>query len=130
MSGYDLLYCEMPLPAAGLGPTSLFFTRAFDGVWSNVCRITADGSLFGPFEEVPASATMPDTLQQCPAAKYPAEGQPLDWNGDIEFWSEQRPRQVFFACFVDGLCVRILPKNEYLALMERGRRWALLPPSM
>jgi len=36
MSGYDLLFCEMPLPDTGLGPETLFCTRAFDGVFNDV----------------------------------------------------------------------------------------------
>lgn len=125
MSGYDLLFCEMPFPDTGLGPETLFYTRAFDGVLSDVYRITADGHLFGPFEEVPPSANEPDQPTHGAAAiRYPAQGPPLAWNGDIEFWS-QHPRHVFFACFVDGRCVRILPENEYRSLMEKGRRWAL-----
>ncbi|HEY5798407.1 MAG TPA: hypothetical protein VIU82_25680, partial [Bosea sp. (in: a-proteobacteria)] len=100
---------------------------AFDGVWSDVYRITADGHLFGPFEEVPPSVNQPD---HAAATKYPTQGPPLAWNGDIEFWSEGHPRHVFFACFVDGRCVRILPESEHRALMERARRWALLSGSM
>lgn len=126
MSGFDLLFCDMPLPDAGLGPETLFCTRAFDGVFSDVYRIMADGHLFGPFEELPPTANRPgQPAHRAAATGYPAEGDPLAWNGDIEFWSLQRPRQVFFACFVEGRCVRILPENDYRALMEKGRRWAL-----
>jgi len=46
MSGYDLLFCEMPLLDTWLGPETLFYTRAFDGVLSDAYRITADGYLF------------------------------------------------------------------------------------
>ena len=131
MSGFDLLFCDMPLPDTELGPESLFCTRAFDGVFSDVYRITADGHLFGPFEEdPPPPANRPDQPTHVAAARYPAERHPLAWNGDIEFWSEQHPREVFFACFVDGRCVRILLESDYRSLMEKGRRWALLPPSM
>ncbi|MDU0343994.1 hypothetical protein [Bosea rubneri] len=131
MSGYDLLFCEMPLPETKLGPETLFCTRAFDGVFSDVYRITADGYLFGPFEEVPPPANRPaQPTHGAAATGYPADGRPLAWNGDIEFWSQQHPRQVFFACFVDGRCVRILLDSDYRSLMERARRWALLSASM
>jgi len=46
MSGYDLLFYEMPLPAARRGPETIFCTRAFDGAFNNLYRIKA------PFEQV------------------------------------------------------------------------------
>lgn len=125
MSGYDLLFCEMPLPDTGLGPETLFCTRACDGVFSDFYRITADGRLLGLFEELPPTANRPgQPAHGAAAAGYPAEGDPLTWNGDIEFWSLQRSRQVFFACLVDGRCVRILPEDNYRAPMEKGRRYS------
>jgi len=127
MGGYDLLFCEMSLPDTRLGPESIFCTRAFDGVFNDAYRITADGRLFGPAEQMlsyPTRAGAP--VHVSVTTDYRAIGPPLAWNGDIEFWSEQESQLVFFACFVDRRCVRILTKNDYRALMERARRRALL----
>jgi len=52
MSGNDLLFCEMRLPDTRLGPETIFCTRAFDGIFNDLYRITADGRLFGPVERV------------------------------------------------------------------------------
>lgn len=131
MSGYDLLFCEMSLPDTGLGPETIFCTRAFDGVFNDLYRITADGRLFGPVQQVlsyPNRAGAP--VHGSVTTDYRAIGPPLAWNGDIESWSELDSQLVFVACFVDGRCVRILTKNNYSALMEKGRRWALLSGSM
>jgi hypothetical protein len=126
MSGFDLLLCEMPLPDDTFGPGTLFCTRAFDGVLSDVYWIAADGHRFGPFEESSLSATEPNQLARGDTgAGYRAESRPLAFNGDIEFWTLQPPRRIFFACLVDGRCVRILTEDEYCALMEKARRWAL-----
>lgn len=43
MSGFDLHFCDMPLPDTGLGPETLFCTRAFDGVFSDVYSHSSNG---------------------------------------------------------------------------------------
>lgn len=130
MAGYDLLFCEMPFPDAELGPETVFGTRAFDGVFNDIYRITADGRLIGPLEQVLSYPPQPgEPVRQVAATDWATGGTPLAWNGDIEFWSETHPPRVFFACFVDGRCARILPENDYRSLMEKGRRWALLSPA-
>jgi hypothetical protein len=131
MSGHDLLFCEMPLPDTGLGPETLFCTRAFDGVFNDSYRITADGHLFGPVEQVFVYPNRPgEPVHAVAATDCPTEGPPLAWNGDIEFWSGQHSQLVFFACFVDGRCVRMLLESDYRSLMERARRCALHSSSM
>lgn len=62
MSGYDLLLCEMSLPDTGLGAEIIFCTRTFDGVFNDLYRITADGRLFGPVEQVPLWTLVPVSL--------------------------------------------------------------------
>jgi hypothetical protein len=110
MGGYDLLFCEMPLPETTLGPETIFCTRAFDGVFNDLYRVTADGRLFGPVEPVLTYPSRPgEPAHHVAATDCPTDGPPLAWNGDIEFWSEQDSQVVFFACFVEGRCVRILP---------------------
>lgn len=126
MGGYDLLLCEMSLPDTGLGPETIFCTRAFDGVFNDLYRITADGHLFGPVEQVLGVPNRPPKPADGAAATSdPATGPPLAWNGNIPLWNEKHPQLVFYACFVDGRCVRILRESDYRSLMEKGRRWAL-----
>lgn len=78
MGRYDLLFCEMPLPDAELGPEAVFCTRTFDGVLNNLYRITADRRLSGPVEQVLSYQNRAsEHSRACVTADYRAMGPPL-----------------------------------------------------
>lgn len=124
MSGYDLLLCEMSLPDPRFGPETLFLTRAFRGVFSELYVITADGHLLGPFDDVSLLAGATGSASKA-LASCGEEDPSCTFNGDIEFWANEHLAPTFFACFIDGRCVRILEERCYRELMVRARRWAL-----
>lgn len=126
MSGFDLIICEMALPDPSVAPDTLFQTRAFNGVFEDVYRITAEGELHAPAVEQVLSYGANQPVEDDTTTSSEAENRNPDFNGDIEFWNPQPPWQTFFACFIDGQCVAILTEGDYRAVMEKGRRRAVL----
>jgi len=51
----------------------------------------------------------------------------VPFNGDLKFYGRGADgvSYSYFACFIDGRCVRILTEEDQARLMEEARRWAL-----
>jgi hypothetical protein len=134
MSGYDEIRCRMPLPAPGLSTETVFQTRAFVGVFGEHYTISSDGRLiYHRLMVAPLSPTAPEQTKPWTETEF-ASGPPdtvrgdveVAYNGDLEFREFGPVPRTFFACFIDGRCVRVLGEGDYHDLMEKARRRALL----